>query len=400
MGDSDRAETFKLKSYPGVGPASVTISFFLLSLGIERRLSMRIRRRRAATALLLIISVLEVVRALSRRTEQRRAHPRWRHPVATLRSQDCDVLRDGLVITQFLLRYGNMAGAGTSLEIDIKMCPACGGMNPGDSIWVELPGFSRQNVQSVSDAMFAQPLVTEGNDAQFFASASWHAETSTLKFLCSERTRNGKRYILNVPLSSGLTLPVQGVRIDDPLFYYTDSCNGGPREPEAVLQSNFQPIGYFTESTIDFSPREAGATSQISISLTPAMLIQAQELILVALPRFRCQPSAPCALRDFDGELRLMSNATASFTAHSEWTDGNIWDGGSIPGTLSVRLNRPVEAGDTATIIIGKSVGLAISALGINANDPTLTGTWASFLSIMMHTQHATRSDLYKIMSK
>ena len=336
-----------------------------------------LRRRREVASALLIISVLEAARALSQRPAQRLIS---RHPAAALRSRVCDNPLDGSVITRFMLRYGNMAGAGTSVEVDIRICLSCGGISKGESIMLKLPGFSRRNVGSVSDAMFAQPLATEGINAEFFNSSIWHKGTSTLQFLCSVQTRNGKRYIFNVPLSSGLTLPAHGVRFPsvppapDDIFYYTDSCNGGPREPEPVSKSDFQPVGFFVGSSIDFSPRAAGETSQISISLTPAMLIQSQELISVALPRFRCQAKAPCDLQPFKSELRLLSNKTATFTALSEWTDGNILDSGDVPGTLSMRLNHPVNAGDTAVIIISKGTGLNISTLGVNVNDQTLTG--------------------------
>ena len=334
-------------------------------------------RREVATAL-LIISVLEATRAFSQRPAQRLIS---QHPAAALRSQACEEpLGDGLLITRFMLRYGNMAGAGTSVEVDIRMCLSCGGISKGESITLKLPGFSRRNVGSLSDAMFAQPLATEGINAEFFNSAIWHEGTSTLKFLCSEQTRNGKRYIFNVPLRSGLTLPANGVRLPsvppapDDISYYTDSCNGGPREPQPLSESDFEPVGFFVKSSIDFSPRAAGETSQISISLTPAMLIQSQELISVALPRFRCQAKSPCDLKSFQSELRLLSNTTATFTAQSEWIDSNNLDGGDVTGTLSMRLDHPVNAGDTAVIIISKGTGLNISTLGVNVNDQTLTG--------------------------
>jgi len=81
------------------------------------------------------------------------------------------------VITQFFLRYGGVAGTPDIVEIQIKICFACGGIKPGESIWVELPGFTRQNVLGLSDAMFAKPISTEGPNADIFSSALWTNQT-------------------------------------------------------------------------------------------------------------------------------------------------------------------------------------------------------------------------------
>ena len=39
-----------------------------------------------------------------------------------------------------------------------------------------------------------------------------------------------------------------------------------------------------------------------------------------------------------------------------------------------MKINRPVLAGDKATIVFSKKVGLTVSVLGIGVNDETITG--------------------------
>ena len=288
----------------------------------------RPRIRAAAFALLVFLSLFPVLGADGRRPETRHGtKTSLYHPAAVLRRQDCTELKDGLVITQFQLRYGGMAGAVTAVEMEITICFSCGGILPGENVWVKLPGFTRKNVLSLSDAMFAQPLSTEGKDAMIFKSAVWDEQTHTLRFICTQTARNGKTYSVTVPLDGGLTAPPRGIRSNALFHYHTDSCNGGPREPETVLQSKFPPVGFFASSSIDFEPREAGAVSQISISLTPDMNIKSLELISVELPRFICQQEAPCSKTLFSGDVKLQSNLTATFSALSTWTAGDILDG-------------------------------------------------------------------------
>ena len=186
-----------------------------------------------------------------------------------------------------------------------------------------------------------------------------------MRFICSDRARNGKSYVVRVPASAGIIAPAVGVRADASFFYYTDSSNGGPSLPALVPQSNFLPVGYFEHSSIDFSPRQAAANTEISLSLSPLMSIRAGEHLSVVLPQFTCQALAPCS-HEFHAEYRLLSNATVVFLASSVWQAGT--------STLELTLQgAALQAGDTADFVIRKDRGLEISPLGIGVNDAAIT---------------------------
>ncbi len=87
-----------------------------------------------------------------------------------------------LAISKFQLRYSSTAGVVTEVGIDINICFSCGGILPGEIIAVELPGFSRQNLLSLSEASFAKPIATEGEHKDIFDSAMWIPEYSSLQF--------------------------------------------------------------------------------------------------------------------------------------------------------------------------------------------------------------------------
>ena len=315
------------------------------------------RLTRAAATMLVLITMCVV---LGKCADEKHwpASSSYRRHHSALRQES-----ETLAITKFALRYTGSANAVMAIEIDITICFSCGGVLPGEHVWVVLPGFSRQNMLNLSAAKYAKAILTEGAAADIFASATWNAEDRSLTFLCSSKARNGRNYVVSVPISGGLTSPVAGIRSDSQFMYYTDSINGGPRQPQPVLQSNFRPVGFITTS-IDFEPREAGAASKISISLTPSMNIKALELITVVLPRFICQAHAPCS-HLFIADFTVLSNLTSTFKAQSQWIDSQTM--------LSMQLNRDVENGDTAHIVISKSAGLTISDLGLRVNDETIT---------------------------
>ena len=77
-------------------------------------------------------------------------------------AQDEDEVQEVAAVSKFQLRFGSVAGSVTAIEVAFSICFSCGGIQPTESIWVQLPGFSRQNVQGLSRAMFAAPIVTEG----------------------------------------------------------------------------------------------------------------------------------------------------------------------------------------------------------------------------------------------
>ena len=205
---------------------------------------------RGGTAALLVFVFLFPVLGSE---DQQEAFHRLGYAAASLRQEDLDAPPDPAII-DFTIGYGRAAGSVTSIEIDIAICFSCGGIVPTQSIWVRLPGFSRQNILSLSTAMFAAPISVQGSHANLFSTAIWNEETRELRFICSEKVLNGNKIKLIVPFSAGITLPAQGIRADPHLYYYTDSSNGGPHLPELVEPSKFRPIGYFSETAIDFAP--------------------------------------------------------------------------------------------------------------------------------------------------
>ena len=106
---------------------------------------------RGGTAALLVFVFLFPVLGSE---DQQEAFHRLGYAAASLRQEDLDAPPDPAII-DFTIGYGRAAGSVTSIEIDIAICFSCGGIVPTQSIWVRLPGFSRQNILSLSTAMFA-----------------------------------------------------------------------------------------------------------------------------------------------------------------------------------------------------------------------------------------------------
>jgi hypothetical protein len=204
----------------------------------------------------------------------------------------------------------------------------------------------------------------------------WIPEYSSLQFRCSETktARNGKNYLVNVPLSFGLTSPALGIRSDEKFWYYTNSINGGPTL-QRRLEAKFTPIGYFQRSSIDFAPRRANETSAIMLSLSPIMNVNTKELLSVALPRFKCMAKAPCSRgEEFEAEYTVViydAGGEPTTTVHSFALAK--WMSMDTPPCLTLDLLRGIKAGDTAQIVVTRDKGLIISDLGVNINDTTLT---------------------------
>jgi hypothetical protein len=136
-----------------------------------------LRCEAASVVLLLFVSLFPVLGADEQVAETRQgryAHSRALRQEAALTN----------VITEFSLRYGQAAGINDIFEIKVRICFACGGIKPGESIWVVMPGFTRQNVRGLSDAMFAKPIETEGDAASTFSTALWINQTRQVVCLC------------------------------------------------------------------------------------------------------------------------------------------------------------------------------------------------------------------------
>jgi hypothetical protein len=97
------------------------------------------------------------------------------------------------------------------IEIQVNNCSLCYKIDPGETITLHLPGFSRGSDASF-DTSQVYGTVWDSLKISRFNISSWFEATGQLVLTCTEQVPEGSRALIFVPQEAGIKLPKVGLR--------------------------------------------------------------------------------------------------------------------------------------------------------------------------------------------
>jgi hypothetical protein len=113
------------------------------------------------------------------------------------------------------------------IEIHVNNCSLCHQIDPGDTITLHLPGFSRGSDASF-DTSQVYGAVWIGMKIGRFNISSWFETSSQLVLTCTERIPVGSQALVFVPQEAGIKLPKAGLHQSQVFDLQGPFCQSSP----------------------------------------------------------------------------------------------------------------------------------------------------------------------------
>ena len=163
---------------------------------------------------------------------------------------------------------------------------------------------------------------------------------------------------LNTIILSGLTIPDEGVRLNDASISLSANAQDGVVLPQML--SSIQAVGSFNSSAaISFKPLFAGQATSINVSFVPSMRLVDGDVISVKLPGF----SRPA------GSLNETNVTVYSKRNSSDWVA--TWN--NEEQILAVNVSGQIDRLARVSLIVGINTSIFIPINGVRTDDDRFT---------------------------
>ena len=273
---------------------------------------------------------------------------------------------DGLVHNQSSLRIGSLAALGSSVGQPILLTPAVGVFtassvhfgsalaadsraNTSSSILVKFT-YSKE-IRTTETVTLQLPMFTgEANPLLAVSSsvsltASWDPLTSALQLTLNDTVGAGIQVEAAISESNGITLPVQGVEMNQSRITLATNAAEGNSSPVPVLLT--EPVGAFLVSSLAFVNAAATMPARIVLTFVLNCALEAGDGITLSMPNF------------YGTDNGIINVSSLNFNGS--------WSASSA--TISLTATREATAGTAKVVTMEASEDIRMPVRGIGAND-------------------------------
>jgi len=165
------------------------------------------------------------------------------------------------------------AGAITNIILTFSLSMS---LSEYETIEFSLPGFQGPTVSNILSLQGAHGVRFTG-----VWTSLCPATSLTLLLKKGEYVSAGEELEIIVPFSAGIQLPSHGIRTQNREFTVTTKAIAGPVIRQVI--EDFQAVGFFKQSSIDFTPRMLRGVVRIKISFTAEMDLVKADLVMIQL---------------------------------------------------------------------------------------------------------------------
>jgi len=213
--------------------------------------------------------------------------------------------------------------AGAGILITIQLTPLMN-IESGQNIQVKLPGYHRGSSATIAGCTSV-------------SSCSWNDNTQILSVVNQNSVAELGTFSFSIPKSSGIRLPVDGVRPDVSTHTIAVQSSYGDVNPTQII--SVQSVGSFSNTRLEFNPKPpvTRIAIEISIRFTYINDFEVGDEVKVLLPGFHTDERVNIDVIRIEG-------IDASSWAQGTWIQDKEW--------LQLTASKPIAAGTESYITI------------------------------------------------